>query len=208
MVKNLMAALLNKEYIMKKSIFAVVVFVFSLFVSNAFATQEPGIRDFSYKGTSFNSTVITLQENGFRCDSKDCFKGEEGFEYDPGLFFSTVTIRNAVTVEFHENNVRKIVVEQAYPASGENCMSIMKDIKVRFDKKYGSDLKFPIIRTKMSESTDYDNLSGKVTLNNDVLASYFNCVFGEDHVTNNKVVYLKASFVYDNLAARLLIDGI
>ncbi len=202
-----MAVLLNKENIVKKSIFAVVAFAFSFFVANAFATQEPGIRDFSYKGTSFNSTVSTLQENGFKCDGKNCFKGEDGFEYDPGLFFQKVTIRNAVTVEFHEDNVRKIVVEQAYPASGENCMTVMKDVKVRFDKKYGADLKFPIIRTKMSESTDYDNLSGKVTLNNDVLASYFHCVFGVNPV-GNKIVYLKASFVYDNLAARLLIDGI
>lgn len=181
--------------------------MFSIF-SISVGAVEAGIRNFSYKGTSFDSNIESLKENGFKCDDKNCFKGETGFVFNPGWFASNVNVRNAVSVEFHENNARKIVVEQAYPASGETCESIMKDVKSRFDKKYNANLKFPVIRNKMSEYTDYENLSGKVNLNDDVLAAYFNCVFATNPDNDKRLVYLKASFVYDNLAARLLIDGI
>lgn len=181
-----------------------------LFLFSSVSAEEfKSIRDFSYKGISFSSSVDDLKAKGFVCNEKNCVVGDEFFIYSPAGFFSAdLLARNGKTVTFHENHPLKITIDQLYPDTGEVCSNIIKDIQIRFNDKYKADIKFRTYPSRYGSVTDYDTLLGSVKLGEDVLRVNFSCNKIQNPKTSERLTFIHALFHYENLASRLLIDDI
>ena len=185
------------------------VFCSFLLFSTAFAVEFKSIRDFSYKGISFSSSVDDLKAKGFSCKDKTCIIGDSFFTYEEsGLFSVEQKARNGKTVIFHENHLLKITIDQLYPDTGEDCSAIIKDLQTRFNAKYKADISFRTYPSRYGSATDYNVLLGAVKLGEDVLRVNFSCDKIKNPSTNERLTFIHALFHYENLASRLLIDDI
>lgn len=177
--------------------------------SSAFADEFKGIRDFTYKGISFSSSVDDLKAKGFSCVEKTCIMGDAFFKYmSPGIFSTELLARNGKTVTFHEGHPLKITIDQLYPDTGEVCGNIIKDLKVRFNDKYKADINFRTYPSRYGSATDYDTLLGAVKLGEDILRVDFSCNKIQNPTTSERLTFIHALFHYENLASRMLIDDI
>lgn len=188
---------------------ALIIFSWLVAFSTAFGDELKSIRDFSYKGISFSSTVDDLKAHGFNCQDKTCVVSNEFFKYQsPGFFSGEQLARDGKTVNFHENHVIKITIDQLYPDMGEGCQNIMTDLQTRFNDKYKADIKFHTYASRAGPITDYENLLGAVKLGEDILRVHFSCDKLKKPDTEERLTFIHALFHYENLASRLLIDDI
>lgn len=181
-----------------------------LFLFSSVSAEEfKSIRDFTYKGISFSSSMDDLKAKGFSCKEKNCVIGEDFFVYSPaGIFSDDQFARNGKTVTFREDHPLKIIIDQLYPDTGEECSGIIKDIQTRFNTKYKANIEFRTYPSRFGSVTDYDTLSGSVTLGEDILRAKFSCDKIKHPSTNERLTFIHALFHYGNLASRLLIDDI
>ena len=181
-----------------------------LFLFSSVSAEEfKSIRDFTYKGISFSSSMDDLKAKGFSCKEKNCVIGEDFFVYSPaGIFSDDQFARNGKTVTFHEDHPLKIIIDQLYPDTGEECSGIIKDIQTRFNDTYKADITFRTYPSRYGSVTDYDTLLGSVKLGEDVLRVDFSCNKIQNPKTSERLTFIHALFHYENLASRLLIDDI
>lgn len=180
-----------------------------LLFSTAFAVEFKSIREFSYKGISFSSSIDDLKTKGFSCQDKNCIIGDSFFTYEEsGLFSIEQNARNGKTVTFHEDHPLKIVIDQLYPDTGEPCSVIIDDIKNRFNSKYNADIEFKIYPSRYGGYTDRNTIAGSVKLGEDILRVGFSCSKVKKPNSNESLTFVHALFHYENLASRLLIDDI
>lgn len=177
--------------------------------SSASAEEFKSIRDFSYKGISFSSSLDDLKNKGYLCQQKTCSMIDDSFTYHPsGIFAVDVDARSGKEVIFHESHPLKITIDQLYPDTGEQCSNIIKDLQTRFNAKYNADIKFKTYPVRYGVGIDYDVLVGAVTLGEDVLRVNFSCKKVIKPTTAESLTFVHALFNYENLASRLLIDDI
>lgn len=192
---------------MKKSILAIVCLM--ALCSSAMSEELKSIRDFSYKGISFSSSLDDLKNKGYLCQQKTCSMIDDSFTYHPsGIFGVDVDARSGKEVIFHESYPLKITIDQLYPDTGEQCSNIIKDLQTRFNAKYNADIKFKTYPVRYGVGIDYDVLVGAVTLGEDVLRVNFSCKKVIKPTTAESLTFVHALFNYENLASRLLIDDI
>lgn len=188
---------------------ALIIFSWLIAFSTAFGDEFKSIKEFSYKGISFSSSMDDLKAHGFKCQDKTCVIGDNFFKYtSPGIFSTEQLARDGKTVTFHENHAIKITIDQLYPDMGEGCQNIMNDLQTRFNAKYNADIKFHTLASRAGPITDYENLLGSVKLGEDILRVHFSCDKVKKPDTEERLTFIHALFHYENLASRLLIDDI
>lgn len=177
----------------------------SIFSFSVFADAS-SIKDFNYNGYSFKTTQDELKNKGFECDSEECSKVDKSISYDFGFLAPSGIAHNGVTLQYYENNVKGIKVEQLIPIVKDNCSFIVTDIKDRFNQKYNADLKNPTIGSRFP-TLDKSAAFGKVNLGKDYMSISFECKIIPDEKDRKKeYIYLKSVFNYDNMATNILVN--
>lgn len=185
-----------------KNIFVV---LFSILSFSVFADTN-SIKDFNYNGYSFKTTQDELKNKGFECNADECSKLDKSNSYDFGFLAPSGIAHNGVTLQYYEDHVKGIKVEQLIPTVNDSCSFIVTDIKDRFNQKYNAELKNPIIGGRFP-TTDTNTAHGRINLGKDYMSIYFQCSIIPDQDDKKKqYVYLKSVFNYDNMATNLLIN--
>lgn len=185
-----------------KNIFVI---LFSILSFSALANSN-SIKDFNYNGYSFKTTQDDLKNKGFECNSDECSKIDKSISYDFGFLAPSGIANNGVTLQYYEDHVKGIKVEQLIPIVNDNCSFIITDIKDRFSQKYNTELKNPVIGGRFP-TTDTTVAHGRINLGKDYMSISFKCSIIPDEKDKKKqYLYLKSIFNYDNMATNLLIN--
>lgn len=181
------------------------VVLFSILSHSALADTN-SIKDFKYNGYSFNTTQDELRNKGFECNIEECSHSDKYINYNFGFLSPSGIARNGVTLQYYENHVKGIKVEQLIPTVNDSCSFIVTDIKDRFNKKYNAELKNPVVGGRFPTS-DAKRAYGRINLGKDYMSISFECLIVPDEKDKKKqYVYLKSIFNYDNMATNLLIN--
>lgn len=167
------------------------------------------IKDFSYRGVSFNVTKEDLVKKGYICEEEDvCSNLNFSVDFDYGFLNPSGTVSNGVTVFFYDNIVRQIKIEQLYPHTTEECNSIVKDLKSAFEVKYNTGLSYARSFSRFGDGFDYSKFNGTFALGKDKINVYGGCNIVTSSKDDSSYFYFKSVFTYENMASRFIVDGL
>lgn len=166
------------------------------------------IKDFSYRGVSFNTTKEELLKNNYICEDDICEKLNLFVDFDYGFLNPSGTVHNGVTVVFYDNIVRQIKIEQLYPHTTEECTSIVKDLKSAFEIKYKTGLEYARSYSRFGDGFDYSKFNGTFVLGKDKVNVYGGCNIVTSSKDDSSYFYFKSIFTYENMASRFIVDGL
>lgn len=189
--------------------FLILFFSETVFANEKAASENSStIKNFSYRGISFNVKKENLIENNYICKNEICSKLDLSVDFDHGFLNRSGTVNNGVIVYFYDEIVRRIQIEQLYSYSNENCKNIVSDFKSAFEEKYSTNLSYGRSFSRFGDGLDYSKLNGDFYFGKDKINLDIFCDVVISSKDNSRFFYFKASFNYENMASRFIIDGL